>query len=65
MVQEISDPVLGIVLQTGVVPHVAENPGSIRWAGAKIGQHGEDILRELLGYDLTQINELRTAGIMR
>jgi crotonobetainyl-CoA:carnitine CoA-transferase CaiB-like acyl-CoA transferase len=65
MIQDVYDPSLGMILQSGVVPRVAETPGSIRWAGATIGQHGEDILRELLGYDLPRINELRTAGVMR
>ncbi|WP_425986790.1 CaiB/BaiF CoA transferase family protein [Brevundimonas sp. TWP1-2-1b1] len=64
MVQEIEDPRLGRVLHAGVVPHVPESPGSIRWTGPNIGEHGPEILAELLDYSAEQIADLRAAGAM-
>jgi crotonobetainyl-CoA:carnitine CoA-transferase CaiB-like acyl-CoA transferase len=51
MVREIVDPVLGTVLHSGVVPHFPESPGTIRWTGPEIGQHGDEILREFCTQD--------------
>ena len=34
MVREVDDPLFGQVLHAGVVPHVPDNPGVIRWPGA-------------------------------
>ena len=59
MVREVEDPNLGTMLHAGIVPHFPANPGSIRWAGPDIGQHGEDILRELAGMDSAAIEKLR------
>lgn len=46
MVREIEDPLLGTMLHSGIVPHVPEGPGAIRWAGPTIGQHSDEVLRE-------------------
>lgn len=64
MVQEIEDPGLGPVLHAGVVPHVPQGAGTIRWTGPDIGQHGAEILSELLHYDADRIAELRHQGAM-
>jgi crotonobetainyl-CoA:carnitine CoA-transferase CaiB-like acyl-CoA transferase len=62
MVREIEDPRLGTILHAGVVPHVPESPGAIRWTGPEIGQHGDEILNDLLGYDADRIAALRSEG---
>jgi succinyl-CoA:(S)-malate CoA-transferase subunit B len=41
------------------VPRLSESPGSIRSLGPKLGEHTDEILRELLGYDDLQIAQLR------
>ena len=63
MVREIEDPGLGAVLHCGVVPHVLESPGEIRWAGPQIGQHGTEILAEA-GYSLAEIEAFRDRGVI-
>jgi len=62
MVRTIDDPALGPVLHAGIVPHVPESPGTIRWPGPDIGQHGDAILTEA-GYDAGAIAHLRTTGV--
>jgi crotonobetainyl-CoA:carnitine CoA-transferase CaiB-like acyl-CoA transferase len=64
MVREVNDPALGTVLHSGVVPHIPECPGAIRWAGPAIGQHSEEILA-LAGYARKEIAEFKSAGVIR
>ncbi|MEC3947664.1 CoA transferase [Sphingobium sp. HWE2-09] len=47
MVQEVEDPLLGTMLHSGIVPHVPESPGTVRWTGPAIGQHSDEILRDI------------------
>jgi succinyl-CoA:(S)-malate CoA-transferase subunit B len=41
------------------VPRLSETPGSIRSLGPKLGEHTDEILREVLGYDDAQVAALR------
>lgn len=62
MVREVQDPNFGPVLHTGIVPHVPESPGTIRWTGPDIGQHSDEILSELCRLGPQEIARLRAAG---
>jgi crotonobetainyl-CoA:carnitine CoA-transferase CaiB-like acyl-CoA transferase len=64
MVREVPDPLFGKVLHAGIVPHVPEIPGSIRWAGPPIGAHTDEILRQDLGLDDAEILSLYEEGIV-
>lgn len=64
MVRAVEDPGLGPVLHSGIVPHIPEGPGEIRWAGPDLGQHGVQILTEILGYGTDRITALRDEGAM-
>jgi len=59
MVREVEDPLVGTVLHSGIVPHVPESPGTVRSTGPTIGQHSDEILRELCGLDEQAIAALR------
>jgi crotonobetainyl-CoA:carnitine CoA-transferase CaiB-like acyl-CoA transferase len=50
--------VLGIPVQLG------ETPGSIRLAAPELGQHTEEILLDVLGYDWDRITELRDRKVI-
>ncbi len=66
MVREVQDPAFEQpVLQAGIVPHVSDAPGSIRWAGPDIGQHTDEILSDILGMEAPQRDRLRNKGVMR
>lgn len=63
MVQEVADPQFGRpVLHAGVVPHVAEMPGAVRWPGPPVGAHTDEVLEGLLGLGPAEIEALRTEG---
>ena len=64
MVREVEDPQFGTVLHGGVVPHVPEAPGEVRWPGPAIGAHTDAVLTELLGFDAERIQSLRAAGAL-
>lgn len=64
MVREVTDNNLGTVLQAGIVPHVRERPGQIRWTGPDVGEHSSEILSELLGYDQAIIANLQEKGVI-
>ena len=64
MVREVEDPQLGQVLHAGIVPHVPETPGVIRWPGPPIGAHTEEVLGEILGLQPTQLETLRQEGVI-
>ena len=60
MVQPVDDPRLGEVLHPGIVPRVAGGPsGGIRWTGPSVGQHTDEILRDVLGMDENEMDALR------
>lgn len=63
MVREIDDPLLGPVLHSGIVPHVEESPGAVRWAGPAVGQHTKLVLREA-GYEAADISEFKRKGVV-
>lgn len=64
MVREIVDPHFGKVLHAGIVPHVPDDPGAIRWPGPPVGAHTDEILRDDLGFNDEEIAGLRREGIV-
>jgi crotonobetainyl-CoA:carnitine CoA-transferase CaiB-like acyl-CoA transferase len=65
MVREVADPHFADpVLHNGIVPHMVEAPGDIRWAGPAIGAHTDRVLGDLLGIDPAGIDALRRDGVI-
>jgi crotonobetainyl-CoA:carnitine CoA-transferase CaiB-like acyl-CoA transferase len=65
MVREVDDPIFGMpILHSGVVPHIPESPGLIRWPGPSIGQHNEEILSGMLGLTSEEITDLHTERVI-
>ncbi len=64
MVREVHDPHFGSLLHTGVVPHFPDEPGDVSWTGPEIGQHTDEVLREVVGLSPEQIARLRSEGVV-
>ena len=64
MVREVEDPLFGSILHAGVVPHVPENPGQVRWPGPPVGAHTDEVLSELLGLRPQEIESPRAEGVV-
>ncbi len=65
MVSEVEDPAFRRpVLHAGVVPHLPDDPGRIRWPGPAVGAHTEEVLGEHLGLDGAAVAALRQEGVL-
>lgn len=64
MVADVDDPLIGRVLHAGIVPHVADDPGAIRWPGPAIGAHTDVVLAEVAGYSADEIAALREQKVI-
>ena len=60
----LAHPTLGEIAMQNVVPRLSETPGSIRSAGPDLGQHTVEILSNLLGRSVDDIEKLRGAGVI-
>src|SRR5688572_16841746 len=65
MVREVEDPQFGReIIHAGIVPHVPDDPGAVRWPGPPVGAHTDEVLRELLGLPPAEIAVLRQEGVI-
>ena len=48
----------------GVFPKLSDTPGEVKWVGPDLGQHNDEIYRELLGYDDAQMSDYLGRGII-
>ena len=46
---EVEDPDIGPFPMQNVVPRLSETPGEVRWTGPKLGQHNDEVYKEILG----------------
>lgn len=63
-VVRVPHPVFGSIPMQNVFPRLSRTAGTVRWAGAGLGDHTEDVLSEL-GYDDRRIAGLRERGIVQ
>ena len=63
-VVEVEDAQLGSLRMPGVVPRLVRGGGGVRWSGPALGEHNEEILRDLLGLDEDAIDALRREGVI-
>lgn len=63
MIVEIDHPISGTIKVPGVPIKLSETPGSIRTTSPLLGQHTDEILKELLNYDEEKIEALKKENI--
>src|SRR5262249_21156772 len=51
------------VPMTNVVPKFSRTPAAIRHTGPALGEHTDEVLRDLAGYSEAEIRALRDAGV--
>ncbi len=57
-------PELGEFAMHNVVPKLSESPGRIRHVGPELGEHNDEIYRDLLGLGDDDVVSLRSAGVI-
>lgn len=61
---EVKHPRLGTIKMPGIVPKFSETPGAIRNIGPDLGEHTEEILKNLVGLSDEEIKELKEKRIV-
>jgi len=61
---EVEDPEIGAFPMQNVVPRLSETPGRVRWTGPKLGQHNDEVFKEVLGMSEEELDGLRRRGIV-
>lgn len=59
---DVPDPELGTVKMQNVFPALSRTPGSVRWAGPRLGEHNAEIYGELLGLSQDELKVLKEEG---
>jgi crotonobetainyl-CoA:carnitine CoA-transferase CaiB-like acyl-CoA transferase len=60
----IDHPQCGPTKMVGIPVQLSETPGSVRTPAPELGQHTEEILMDLLGWDWDRISALREKGVI-
>lgn len=61
---EMPHPVFGSVKMQNAFPRLTETPGGVRWPGAALGEHTEQVLREVAGLSQAEIDDLRARRLI-
>lgn len=66
MILDVDDPILGSVLHPAPVPSFSGTPRrrQVRWTGPSIGQHNDEIYREMLNMSSTSLESLQRGGVI-
>lgn len=64
MVVDVDHPTCGSIKLTGIPVKLSDTPGSIKLPPPVLGQHNEEILSEMLGYDKHEIEKLLEEGVL-
>jgi crotonobetainyl-CoA:carnitine CoA-transferase CaiB-like acyl-CoA transferase len=64
MIRKVTDAEQGTVLHPGIVPHLPDCPGAIRFAGQNLGQDTDDVLREFAHMTAQEIGRLRSEKVI-
>lgn len=63
MILDVPHPEMGSLKVPGVVPKLSKTPGEVKWLGPKLGEHNNQVLKEI-GLTEKQIFQLRQKGII-
>ena len=61
---EMDHPRAGKVRMVGAPVRLSETPGSVRTPAPMLGEHTDEVLRELLGLEAAEIDALRAGGVI-
>ena len=59
----VNDPELGPIKMQNVLFRLSETPGEVKWSGPQLGEHNEEVYREL-GIDEERLERLKAEGVV-
>jgi crotonobetainyl-CoA:carnitine CoA-transferase CaiB-like acyl-CoA transferase len=62
MVKEVNHPTCGKIKVTGVPVKLSQTPGAVELPPPTLGQHTKEILTQVLGYSIADIDRLKKEG---
>ena len=60
----VQDPELGPFPMQNVTPKLSHTPGEVRWTGPRLGQHNDEVYRQLLEMSPSELEELHKKGVV-
>jgi formyl-CoA transferase len=54
----------GEIPMQNVVPKLSATPGAVRWAGPELGEHNDEVYRDVLGLTNLDVERLREGGVI-
>jgi formyl-CoA transferase len=60
----LAHPELGEFAMHNVVPKLSDSPGRVRHVGPELGEHNDEIYRDLLGMSAEELTSLRETGVI-
>jgi crotonobetainyl-CoA:carnitine CoA-transferase CaiB-like acyl-CoA transferase len=64
MIAEVEHPTIGNLRMPNVPIRLSDTPASVRTAPPLLGEHTDEVLEQLLGYDRARLSELRQNGVI-
>ena len=61
---EIADKSLGKLKMQSTFPKLSSTPGKVRWTGPDLGEHNDDVYKDMLGMDDKTIKDYQERGII-
>jgi crotonobetainyl-CoA:carnitine CoA-transferase CaiB-like acyl-CoA transferase len=58
------DQRVGEIAMPNVCPRLSDTPGSIEWLGPRLGEHNEDVFKNLLGMSDGELARLKDKGVI-
>lgn len=60
----LAHPELGEFAMHNVAPRLSDTPGAVRHVGPALGEHNDEVYRDLLGLDPDEMASLRSSGVI-
>lgn len=64
MIKEVEVDNLGKLKMPGIMPKFSDTPGNIKWPGPKLGEHNDEVYKEILNYSDEKIQSLKNNEII-
>lgn len=61
---KIADKRIGEIAIPNLVPRMSDTPGKVNWLGPALGEHNNEVYKDILGMSVDEIEKLQAAGVI-